>query len=368
MKENQYFYRFFEPISKELALLLRELESSIFTSPRTMIANARPLVEGIVNLVLIAEKKRPASLRTLVDRIRYLEQEGILSEDAEQVRRAMHHIRKLGNEASHQTRQFYYYESLLTWRRVYEIVRWFVQVYGPLRISVPAFQEPSPQAKQPYSVEELDVRFKKLESLLDRLPLQQEVQEIKEEPLILEDETMIRTISYRGENLDIPSYLRDSFLLPQRFPQAEKFLIALGGVQQARLMSELPANLEGISKLVKRYKDVNEQYLFEDLKVFVEEERKRKKVTEERPGELLIFFRAEYLVMTASLAKQPIDNDSFKGMPNVIRQLNEAGISRVGQLPKELLVLGKFDRVGPVIVEKFFRQLEQHAAERAKAY
>lgn len=37
MNSSEYFYRFLEPISKELAFLAGELEHTIFTSPRTML-------------------------------------------------------------------------------------------------------------------------------------------------------------------------------------------------------------------------------------------------------------------------------------------------------------------------------------------
>src|SRR5699024_11991670 len=45
---------------------------------------------------------------------------------------------------------------------------------------------------------------------------------------------------YRERTLDIPYFLRDVFLLPQRFDKSETFLIRLGAEQQARIMSELP--------------------------------------------------------------------------------------------------------------------------------
>jgi len=50
--------------------------------------------------------------------------------------------------------------------------------------------------------------------------------------------TTIRSLSYKGQTLDIPYFLRDAFLLPQRFGKSETFLIRLGAEQQARIMSE----------------------------------------------------------------------------------------------------------------------------------
>ncbi|MFK4996988.1 hypothetical protein ACI2OX_03740 [Bacillus sp. N9] len=77
--------------------------------------------------------------------------------------------------------------------------------------------------------------------------------------------------------------------MPQRFSKSERFLIKLGAEQQARIMSELPNNLEGLHKHVKRYNDKNDENLFNELKIFIEEEKVRRKVALERPGELFLF-------------------------------------------------------------------------------
>src|SRR5699024_11791436 len=74
--------------------------------------------------------------------------------------------------------------------------------------------------------------------------------------------TTIRKITYQDSELAIPYYLRDAFLLPQRFAKSETFLIRLGAEQQARIMSELPNNLEGLHKHVKRYNAGNDETFF----------------------------------------------------------------------------------------------------------
>ena len=51
MNSNTYFYQFLEPISKELALLAKELENSIFSSPRTMLTHSRVFIENILQQV-----------------------------------------------------------------------------------------------------------------------------------------------------------------------------------------------------------------------------------------------------------------------------------------------------------------------------
>lgn len=46
-------------------------------------------------------------------------------------------------------------------------------------------------------------------------------------------------------------------------------------------------------------------------------------------------------------------------MPGLIDQLHKDGIRRVGDLPKELLILGKYRGVGKSRVERFFNQLKE---------
>src|SRR5690606_25576913 len=98
--------------------------------------------------------------------------------------------------------------------------------------------------------------------------------------------TAIRTIKYKDNILEVPYFLRDAFLLPQRFQKSETFLIRLGAEQQARIMSELPNNLEGLHKYVKRFNEKNDEQFFYELRIFIEEERKRRITKLERPGEL----------------------------------------------------------------------------------
>ncbi|WP_163536264.1 DUF4145 domain-containing protein [Gracilibacillus sp. YIM 98692] len=360
--KDQYFYAFLNDVSKELASIARELEHSVFTSPRTMLTHARVFVEGVVSRVLHLENISDSGGDGLIDRLTLLKEDGLATEEQLE---ALHTVRKLGNEAAHQTRAFRYSEALIVWEALYIIIKWFVEAYGSPTIQVPSYQDPANETSHTYERKELDLRFKQLEDrLVERFvavtAVEEEVSDEKEEePLVLPGETVIRTIYYAGQSIDIPYFLRDAFLLPQRFSRAERFMIALGGVQQARIMSELPEKIEGMSKLVKRYKEDNERYLFLDLVDFVEEERARRKIVQAHPGELFLFFKEEYLIMTERLASIPLTEAYFKGFPSFLNQMQADGINTVGHLPKELLILAKYERVGVGTVEKLFRQLSK---------
>ena len=95
----------------------------------------------------------------------------------------------------------------------------------------------------------------------------------------------------------------------------------MGAEQQARIMSELPNNLEGLHQQVKRYNGKNDETFFEELSVYIEEEKIRRQLTLERPGELFFFYKADYIVVTEELSKIHLTSDNFTGIPNLLRQL-----------------------------------------------
>ncbi len=62
--------------------------------------------------------------------------------------------------------------------------------------------------------------------------------------------------------------------------------------------------------------------------------------------------------MTEELSEAPFTVDELTGSPSFLRQLNEDQIETVGQLPKELVILAKYENVGVGTVEKLFEQLK----------
>ncbi|WP_150284944.1 DUF4145 domain-containing protein [Rummeliibacillus sp. TYF-LIM-RU47] len=355
-KENEadsYFYAFLEPISPKMAQLAKELENTIFNSPRMMLTHSRVLSEYILKQVIKIKKfEEPAD--NLLDRINLLQHKGCLSED---ICNALHHVRKMGNQAAHETRAFRFSEALLSWEALYKIIKWYVDTYGDAKFKVPLYQDPLPTNQNQSATEEIEDRLQSLEELLMSLKEREEGKEEEEEEVQGDENRVIRAISYQGQQIDIPYFLRDIYLLPQRFPHAEKFLIRLGAEQQVRVMSELPSNLNDLKQHLKRNQEQNIENLFKDLKIFVEEEVERKRMQTENEGKLFLFFKDQCIVITDELSIIKLSNNEFRGIPQLIRQLNEDDICTVGQLPKELVILTKYDKVGKGTVEKLFNQL-----------
>lgn len=371
---EQHFYSFLEPVSKELSKLLAELERAIYKSPRFMITHSRTAIEAIMEKVMIHENMENASYLTIHERIQMLQQKDLLTEE---VLDALHKIRKAGNIAAHDVREFRFSESLLTWERIYVVVKWFVEVYEATEIEVPAYEDPIMQ-NYSYGLEELRIRMERFEELLKKSiqldsenteemvvrervdtyeskEIEKELEEINYEPGL----TPVRTIFYKDEKLKIPHFLRDAFLLPQRFPNSVRYVRRLNQEQEARIMSELPEHLDHFHDKITHYDDSHTEIFFEELKEFINEEIRRKKLSESRPGELFLFYKGEEIVVTETFGKIEIRADRFQGAPGMIRQLREDGITKVEQLPKEFVIIEKYKGVGEYRVQKFFEQLKE---------
>mgnify|MGYP001365059632 CR=1 FL=1 len=378
---GKYFYKFIEDVSEEMAQNLHELENAIYQSPRSMLTHSRTFIELLLEKIMIHENIPYERFYTIYECIEILDEHSLLPKD---VLNALHEVRKLGNMAAHDTRQFRFSESLTAWENLYTIVKWYVEVYVSYDIEVPEYVDPVMQREETYDLEEMAIRFNRIEELLKQsLEREREEQSTensdiavkvkKEEPKMIKQKTIsiseefdgipgmtpIRTITYGDDYIEIPVFLRDAFLLPQRFEQSERFLIRLGGEQEARIMSELPSSLVGFHERVTRYNESHSETFFKELKEFVAEEIRRRKLMYNRQGELFLFYKSDEIVVTEELGKIEINKENFTGMPGLIDQLNEDGIYTVRDLPKELLILGKYKGVGKSRVERFFEQLKE---------
>ncbi|MFS0671615.1 DUF4145 domain-containing protein [Ornithinibacillus sp. 179-J 7C1 HS] len=364
MQQQGYFYNFLEPVSQDLAFVAKQLENSIFTSPRVVLTHSRIFIEHILQKVMEMEKLPTIRKGMLMDQINILDEKGYLTEE---IRDSLHYVRMQGNQAAHDPRKFRYSEALLCWEAIYIIVKWYVEVYASHNIEVPEYQDPSPRNQQTFDIQELVFKLDALEARLSAAFTKREGEEVGRNTIVIDEKitdtlpgnTSIRIISYKSDSIEIPYFLRDAFLLPQRFPRSETFLIRLGAEQHGRIMSELPSNLEGLSKHVKRFSEKNEGQFFEELKIFIEEEKIRRQIATDRPGDLFFFFKTDYIVVTEELSLIPLTERHFTGIPNLLRQMQEDQIERVGQLPMELLILAKYDRVGIGTVERLFEQLKE---------
>ncbi|WP_040758713.1 DUF4145 domain-containing protein [Sporosarcina newyorkensis] len=364
MENNQsYFYQFLEPISEDLSQMANGLEKSIYSSPQTMLMHTRTFVEAILHRVMIAEQLSGEENFTLKDRIDLLEKKGLLEKE---IIDALHQVRMNGNSAAHESRNFRYSEALLSWEAIYVIIGWYVKKYCPQDVKVPAYQDPEPTKGDHTEVSELEARLQNMEALI-RSNIQQQKGLTEEFETAAGSGTpgdalpglaLVRTIVYKDRSLEVPHFLRDAFLLPQRFEESERFLATLAAKQEVRIMSELPNNLEGLHDDVKGFSEESDEILFKELKHFIKEETARREVELTLPGKLALFYKTDYVIVTDQLANIPLIEEEFDSIPSLFQQLHEDQIERVGQLPKDLATLTKYDNVGFETVEELFEQLK----------
>lgn len=100
MNMENNFYIFLEPISKELARTLKELEHAIYNSPRTMLTHSRTFIEALLEKIMIHENMPNEPYLTIMERVQDVDENGLLTDE---VRNALHEVRKLGNIAAHDT-------------------------------------------------------------------------------------------------------------------------------------------------------------------------------------------------------------------------------------------------------------------------
>ena len=81
-------------------------------------------------------------------------------------------------------------------------------------------------------------------------------------------------------------------------------------------MSGLLNNLVGLHQQVKRYSEKNDETFFEELSVYIEEEKICRQLTLECARELFFFYKADYIVVTEELSKIPLASDEFTGIAN----------------------------------------------------
>lgn len=333
-------------INPSLAELTQDIEKLIFVSPRAAMQTTRTMAETLVRQVAELEKIEHNELNFGELQMK-LKNDGIITPTTDN---ALHYVRRQGNVASHDgTRKMLIREALTCWEYQHLILTWFIETYASPDIEVPEYIEPVPEQGK----EDREELIGHIEMLMQTLIQKQPVKE-----KITTDQKVSRKIFYKDQFIEVPEFLRDAFLLPQRFPKSTTFLIRLNGEQQARIMSELPYQLDGLHRHVKRFKEANDECFFEELKLFVEEEQKRKMLMEQYRGELLLFYKSDFVILTEALGNVALAKDNFPGQTSLLNSLLEQGFQHVKDLPKELVLLGKYRNVGETALANLFNQLK----------
>ncbi|MBD7970412.1 DUF4145 domain-containing protein [Paenibacillus gallinarum] len=343
-------------VNSSLAELTQEIEKLIFVSPRAAMQTTRTMAETLVREVAHLEGIDHNAFNFGELQMK-LKSEGFITPTTD---KAIDFVRRQGNTASHDgMRKMLIREALTCWENQHLILTWFIETYASPDIEVPQYIEPVPDNSEADSENLINYIESLMQNFIQKQPIPKN---------IVTEQKVSRRIYYKDEFVEIPDFLRDAFLLPQRFPKSTTFLIRLNGEQQARIMSELPHQLDGMHQLVKRFKEANDKCFFEELQLFIEEEQKRKVVMEQFRGEVLLFHKSDFVILTEALQNVALTKDNFLGQTSLMNSLQEQGFLHVRDLPKELVLLGKYRNVGEIAVTNLFNQLKVKGMEFANEF
>ena len=87
---------------------------------------------------------------------------------------------------------------------------------------------------------------------------------------------------------------------------------------------------------------------------------------EQYRGEVLLFYKSDFVILTEALGNVALTKDNFPGQSSLLNSLQEQGFSHVKDLPKELVILGKYRNVGETALANIFNQLKVKGMEFTK--
>lgn len=133
------FLRFFDEDYIKIALTIEE---QLFTDPHSVLMKSRLFAEKIAKDVMKQEEYEEDFDARQIDRIRLLQQEGILPD---QMYEKFDWLRKAGNKAAHESTYGTIDHSIAAYRYLYLVSSWFFETYGPTDQKVPSYRLPTPK-------------------------------------------------------------------------------------------------------------------------------------------------------------------------------------------------------------------------------
>lgn len=120
------------------AKLGKQAEENIYRDPNVSLIKVRQFAEKLTEAMFSLENLEYLNAGTQFDRLRELEQVGVLDEEVSSL---FHTIRKVGNKAAHDNYGTST-EAMTMVLNAYYLANWFMEVYGPLEFKPKSFIEP----------------------------------------------------------------------------------------------------------------------------------------------------------------------------------------------------------------------------------
>ncbi|RXI51911.1 DNA phosphorothioation-dependent restriction protein DptF [Clostridium tetani] len=120
---------------------IKDLNKILFTAPHSAIIKGRTFTENLTQEISKLEGHGLLNLMTQAERLKKLNNEGILGE---KIYKLFDEIRLIGNKAAHSNIEGELEKALKVHRNIYNITSWFVEVYIDYKFQASQYKSPSP--------------------------------------------------------------------------------------------------------------------------------------------------------------------------------------------------------------------------------
>ena len=136
---SNYLFDFLQELDPELVKIAHSIEKNFFDDPHGVLVKARLFAELMTKRIAEFENMNHLLSFKQVDRVRYLDREGIFTKE---VGHAFDTIRTIGNRASHESIKDDLELALKVHKNVFIVAVWFREVYGGHDFIAPAYKYP----------------------------------------------------------------------------------------------------------------------------------------------------------------------------------------------------------------------------------
>ena len=145
---QKYAFEFIEQYKSGWGILAEEFENALFSDIDSSLIKARKLCELIVEDIFRKERMEYPRFMKHVEALATLRNAEVLDES---MFKSFDRIRRLGNTAAHEHGKVAIIDGLHAHRNLYDILKWYVEVYESYEAKIPEYQEPRPKNPQDIS-------------------------------------------------------------------------------------------------------------------------------------------------------------------------------------------------------------------------
>ncbi|GAA0492756.1 hypothetical protein GCM10008986_18930 [Salinibacillus aidingensis] len=136
---SEYTFDFLQELDPELVQIGRSIENIFYDDPHGVLVKSRLFAEHMTKTIASLENLDHIKSWKQVDRIAYLDREGLFTKEVAQ---SFDMIRYIGNRAAHADGKGDLEKALKVHKNLFKISVWFAEVYGSYDFKTPEYQNP----------------------------------------------------------------------------------------------------------------------------------------------------------------------------------------------------------------------------------